>query len=489
MRLSIVVAVAVGCAPSDPVDLRWVPAAPDLDGVEGGAEPAGALRSAVTLTIDPIVPGDQTRFVVTGAGANELVHLARSTNGLGAGPCLGTLGGLCLDVNGPVTLHGSATADATGVAVLVQTVPESVPIGVDAAFQAVIPRGATGLSWVKSQPVEVTTLDAPLVASAMVAGDLRITELMIDPTAVADSAGEWFEIQNTSGLDANLDGLVLTDGITVFPLAETRFIGAGETKVFGIDADPATNGGVDVDWAYTGIDLADAFGEIYLMRGATIIDGVAWDDGQSFPVAPGVTMALDPDADHLDNDVGQNWCLGRAGGSPGRTNPACTTESVGIFDISPADRAVLISGGGGNWLNVANVALTIDQALTGPPRAEHGWANHLQGTVVEYTFDSGLVNGPGADLVVFDARFDAGEYQVSTDHDGFVAGTPTSTAGWVATGVTPSFFFGGILQGPASIDASEIDLSDLGIPEGVSVTRVRTFATNSATDPVGIGAL
>lgn len=117
----------------------------------------------------------------------------------------------------------------------------------------------------------------------------------------------------------------------------------------------------------------------------------------------------------------------RAGrGSHGRANLACNSGSVGIFDISPADRAVLISSGGGNWLNVANLALMIDQA---------------------------------------------------------VAGTSTATAGWVATGATP--------VAPRALRRPTRRRSTCRTSRSrrVSVTGVRTFATNSATDPVGIGAL
>ena len=194
--------------------------------------------------------------------------------------------GLCLDIVAPVDLHASVNADATGTAVLTQTIPEFVPIGTDLWFQAVVPRGATGLSWIKSPEVPITTANAPLVASAMVPGDLVISEVMIDPVAVADNVGEWFEIYNASGLDANLDGLTLTDGINNHPIAQTVFLPAGGYAVVGVNADPLTNGGVEVDHQYNGLSILDQWGELYILYQATVIDGVAWGRRRRLPPHP-----------------------------------------------------------------------------------------------------------------------------------------------------------------------------------------------------------
>jgi hypothetical protein len=42
-------------------------------------------------------------------------------------------------------------------------------------------------------------------------GDIIITEIMQNPSAVNDSEGEWFEVYNTTGADINLDGWEIRD--------------------------------------------------------------------------------------------------------------------------------------------------------------------------------------------------------------------------------------------------------------------------------------
>ena len=38
-----------------------------------------------------------------------------------------------------------------------------------------------------------------------------ITEFMVNPAAVEDNQGEWFEITNTNPQDINLSGLIIAD--------------------------------------------------------------------------------------------------------------------------------------------------------------------------------------------------------------------------------------------------------------------------------------
>ena len=92
--------------------------------------------------------------MVQGAQPGERASFALTTRGLGAGLCPPALGGLCLDLLPPVTLLGSATADASGVAALQLTVPPGAPL-VAVHLQAAVRRGAGGADSVKSNPVSV----------------------------------------------------------------------------------------------------------------------------------------------------------------------------------------------------------------------------------------------------------------------------------------------------------------------------------------------
>jgi len=268
--------------------------------------PEVAYRSA-DLTVGSVTPDAPLTLTLTGASAGETVHFAHAS-GLGSGPCLGTAGGLCLDIAGSVKVLASADANDDGVATVTLTVPDFVPIGAGAAFQAVIPRGTSGFSWEKSGVVETTVVDAPLNVATMQHGDLVITEVMHSPTAVPMDQGQWFEVYNASGLDMNLDGLQITDFAgTDFTIGAPRWFEAGSYFVFSVNPAPATNGGVDVDVTLADLDLAAAWGEVALFAGATLIDAVAWDDGSAFPAVSGTAMALQVFPDATDNDLADHW--------------------------------------------------------------------------------------------------------------------------------------------------------------------------------------
>ena len=80
------------------------------------------------------------------------------------------------------------------------------------------------------------------------AGDVIFTEFMADPSAVADSVGEWVELTNLSSSDLDLSGFTLNDlGRNSAALPAGTVLEAGARLVVGRSADTATNGGVPVD--------------------------------------------------------------------------------------------------------------------------------------------------------------------------------------------------------------------------------------------------
>ncbi|MDP7114508.1 MAG: lamin tail domain-containing protein, partial [Myxococcota bacterium] len=85
-------------------------------------------------------------------------------------------------------------------------------------------------------------------------GDLVITEVMIDPLAVDDGAGEYVEIYNAGLETLPLDGFELSDGGAdqhVITSGNQADVVPGDYFVLGINANDATNGGVEVDYQYT----------------------------------------------------------------------------------------------------------------------------------------------------------------------------------------------------------------------------------------------
>jgi hypothetical protein len=175
-----------------------------------------------------------------------------------------------------------------------------------------------------------TCINAACVNVSANAGDLTITEIMTNPEAVADTAGEWFEIINNTARSINVDGLVLEsmgDTAYTFAIGAPKLIAPGARYVFGINNDNLTNGGVTVNQKYVGIVL-DAADSITLKSGATVIDTVTWDG--TFPMTPGKSMTFgnqyNPAVD--DNALAASWCdgitaLGTDFGTPGAANDTC----------------------------------------------------------------------------------------------------------------------------------------------------------------------
>lgn len=182
--------------------------------------------------------------------------------------------------------------------------------------------------------------DSDCTAECLTAGSLVITEIMKDPNVVADNAGEWFEVQNTSANAINLQGLVIystaSGGDETHVIASSVSVPAGGRAVLGLSADPGLNGGVTVNYVYTGIAFNNTADDRVGLRtaGGTVIDEV------SFPVAtfPGFAgWAMQLDAGNLTalaNDSAANWCSSRVKynafdtGTPGAANHLCAVETA-----------------------------------------------------------------------------------------------------------------------------------------------------------------
>ena len=181
-------------------------------------------------------------------------------------------------------------------------------------------------------------------------GDIIITEIMKDPSAVLDGNGEYFEIYNTTGSPIDIDGWEISDlGFDFHQINNggPLLVPANGYLVLGINDDFATNGGVTVDYEYSNIDLDDADDKIALfcdpLGSFTEIDRVEYDDGINFPDPTGASMNLDPTTfDGTQNDNGANWCTSSSTfgsgdmGTPGAANDACggPPPTVSIADVS-----------------------------------------------------------------------------------------------------------------------------------------------------------
>jgi large repetitive protein len=178
-------------------------------------------------------------------------------------------------------------------------------------------------------------LDPAYTMADLLEGDLVITEFMQNPLLVSDALGEYFEFINLSGGTVDLDGLYVYDeGTDKFTVRGELLIEDGEYVVFAITGNPATNGGVTEDYAWsTGFALGNSDDEIYLADSSlksVIFDVVRYDGGPNFPDPNGYSASLDPDfIDHELNDDGSVWCTASSTygtgdrGTPGSINDSC----------------------------------------------------------------------------------------------------------------------------------------------------------------------
>ena len=184
---------------------------------------------------------------------------------------------------------------------------------------------------------------APTAVSALIAGDLVISEVMQDPSVVTDALGEWFELYNATNFDIDLQGLIVSDGASdTFTVGSSVIIYPDDYVVLAKNGDSNTNGGITVDYVYgSSMTLGNTSDALILSNANGVIDQIHWDNGVTFPKPTGATMSLDIGyLNDIENDLGGNWCEGidalPAGdlGSPGTANPDCPRLSYAV-DVTP----------------------------------------------------------------------------------------------------------------------------------------------------------
>jgi len=190
--------------------------------------------------------------------------------------------------------------------------PAALSLGLDlrvVAWQRGAPWSAASVSGRVPQPPAQSSVLSPFPAGALV-----ITEFHKDPQAVADSAGEWFEVYNRSSVPLDMEGWVLSDAGSDLAVLDNQGAGIviqpGARVVLGVNADKTTNGGVTVDAVYKGLVLSNSADEIYLSTPAgVLVDGIAYDNGVNWPDQAGRSAVLQPTQELSgNNDDGWDWC-------------------------------------------------------------------------------------------------------------------------------------------------------------------------------------
>ena len=164
--------------------------------------------------------------------------------------------------------------------------------------------------------------------------NIVITEVMVNPAAVSDSYGEWFELYNADTVIISMLDWQLLGSDSDEHNVDSISIAPGEYIVFGRNNDSSVNGGYNADYEYSGFQLANSEDEIILIDDeGRVADQVAYDS--SFPYLSGASMYLKNIAS--DNAIDTSWAMSETPygdgdyGTPGRAWDDST--SAGIDDV------------------------------------------------------------------------------------------------------------------------------------------------------------
>lgn len=117
--------------------------------------------------------------------------------------------------------------------------------------------------------IPVTLAMIASTAHAASVSDLYISEVMANPGAVADTAGEWFELYNPTTEAISLTGITVSDdGSNSFTIG-TASITSGQYFVLARNGDTASNGGFTADYVYSNFSLNNSTDQIVLSFNAT----------------------------------------------------------------------------------------------------------------------------------------------------------------------------------------------------------------------------
>lgn len=167
-------------------------------------------------------------------------------------------------------------------------------------------------SWQFHVDPDVAVFAFTLFVSAHTAPTIIISEIMAHPTTASEPAGEWFEVNNRSSDPVDLQGwTIASGGDTPHTITTSLVVGPHAYVVLGGSADTTVNGGVRVDYVYSGIDLGNLSNDWLALRAPAgfTADSVDWGAAPAEAALPppvGISMELDS----LDND--NTWLSGES---------------------------------------------------------------------------------------------------------------------------------------------------------------------------------
>ncbi|MBK7155796.1 MAG: lamin tail domain-containing protein [Sandaracinaceae bacterium] len=166
------------------------------------------------------------------------------------------------------------------------------------------------------------TIDPPAL------GELVITEVLPDSSAVDDTFGEWFEVYASAPVDLNGLQVGTTFGSPSFTLTQDDCVtlAAGDYVLFARNGDTGVNGGLPLTAIEWGGTLSNDPGSLFIGVGDALLDSVAW---SSSPTGASLQLEV-ADYDHTTNDAFRDAaCDGSSAygagdlGTPGMANVMC----------------------------------------------------------------------------------------------------------------------------------------------------------------------
>lgn len=283
---------------------RWVNATSAWSGSSGDWGSPGVVNHALTLasfTFIPLVVGNHSDAETTGAdGINaESIAFSNATS-----PTL-TMANVT-PTSTTYTPQPSAVVSPTSTA---QANPTVSPTPVASAT------GTIGAQTPDSTNVPTSR------ALAFDGSGLFISEVMANPKAVSDSHGEYIEICNESNSAINLEGWILADlDSEQHEISGEQWVPTDECILMGRNANMSQNGGISIDYTYSGINLSNTADELLLISlGGEEVDRLVWAPDSVISVTAGASLEqVMIDSRHVWRTAGSPWSSSQGDfGSPG----------------------------------------------------------------------------------------------------------------------------------------------------------------------------
>lgn len=162
------------------------------------------------------------------------------------------------------------------------------------------------------------------------AGELAITELMIDPAGGNDA--QWFELRNLSTRTLDLEGFRIVTNAGEHAVRSTMVMEPGEFRTFAA----SDRVGFSPDYVYgSGMPLDRLLDTIEIRAGEASITKVKW--GIDWSIPRNETLRLGAPYHQpgvMERTAFSEWCSGGPTGSPGSLGQGCSTSTYQVDTVS-----------------------------------------------------------------------------------------------------------------------------------------------------------